>query len=539
MRRRSIEDLPPVGSAPVAPITRRQFLAAAGAASAGLALAGCSRSTTATAPVLPSGAAVEAAEQRRRRPGARVHDVAIAAAPLTVDLGAALTAATWAYDGAVPGPEVRLRQGDVLRARFTNDLPEPTTVHWHGIALRNDMDGVPELTQPLVMPGETFTYEFTVPDAGTFWFHPHTGLHLDRGLYSALIVEDGADPGAYDREHTVVLDDWTDGIGQSPESFLDDLRAGRGAHAAHLAGGEGPMSEFLASAGGDVNYPLYLVNGRRPSGPATFDARPGERLRLRLVNAGADTPFRVALGGHRMTVTHTDGFPVEPVEVDNLMIAMAERYDVLVTVNGAGVFPLVAVAEAKAAQALAVVRSGPGDLPSPSAQPAELQRRTLRIDDLHAAEAVRFPARRPDRTYSVELGGGEEGYVWTINGEPHGDRPLDVREGERVRLTFVNRTTMFHPMHLHGHTFQVVLPSGAPGPRKDTTIIRPDQRLSVDFVADNPGQWMLHCHNVYHQVGGMMTTVSYVEDASQGSATAALERLRLACAWAGKGFTTA
>ncbi len=521
-------------------LTRRQLLAAAGAVSAGAVLSGCGGPAERPVPVAPSGPVIDAAERRRRRPGAAVHDVSLTASPLTVDLGG-LTAATWAYNGAVPGPEVRLRAGDVLRARFTNGLPEPTTIHWHGIALRNDMDGVPELTQPLVGPGESFLYEFVVPDPGTYWFHPHAGLHLDRGLYASLVVEDPSEPGAYDREYTVVIDDWTDGLGQSPEQALDDLRAGRGAHAAHTQGG-GPMSDLLGSAGGDVSYPLYLINGRRTTSPAELEARPGERLRLRLVNAGADTPFRVAVAGHRMTVTHTDGFPVENVVVDNLLIAMAERYDVVVTVGGSGVFPLVAVAEAKAAQALAVIRSGAGDLPPPGVQPAELAGRTLRMEDLVAAQAVRLPDRQPDRLYVLELGGGEEGYVWTINGRPHGDRPLDVRQGERVRLVFVNRTTMFHPMHLHGHTFEVVQPGRSSGPRKDTTIVRPGRRVVVDFVADNPGQWMVHCHNVYHQVGGMMTTVSYVTDPPPGGVSraerAALDRLAMACRWVG-GLSTA
>ncbi|MDQ4069616.1 MAG: multicopper oxidase domain-containing protein, partial [Actinomycetota bacterium] len=123
------------------------------------------------------------------------------------------------------------------------------------------------------------------------------------------------------------------------------------------------------------------------------------------------------------------------------------------------------------------------------------------------------PQARPDRRYKVSLGGGDQGYVWTLNGRPHGqNKPLEIREGERVRLDFENTTTMFHPMHLHGHTFQVVNPGGAPGARKDTTIVRPNEPLSVEFVADNPGQWMVHCHNNYHQEGGMMLTVSYVTD---------------------------
>jgi FtsP/CotA-like multicopper oxidase with cupredoxin domain len=506
------------GEMPGAPLSRRRFLALAGAGSAGFALAACGRRGSDPVGVPPSGPAVRAVEDRRRRPGSPVREVGIAAAPLTIDLGG-LPASTWAYGQSVPGPEVRLKAGEVLRARFRNDLPEASTIHWHGVALRNDMDGVPGVTQEDVAPGGTFTYEFTAPDPGTFWFHPHTGLQLDRGLYAPLIVEDPADPGDYDREYVVVLDDWTDGLGQAPEQALDDLRAGRGAHAAHVAQGAeaGPRSNLLASAGGDVTYPLYLLNGRRPSAPVELAARRGERLRLRILNAASDTPFRVALGGHRMTVTHTDGFPVEPVTVDALVVAMAERYDVVVTVAGDGVFPLVAVAEAKGAQAMAVLRSGPGPTPPANARPAKLGGRVLDLADLSATEGVRLPEGRPDRTYEAVLDGGERGYVWTINGRPHGrDRPLQVRQGERVRLAFDNKTTMFHPMHLHGHTFQVVKRRGAPGARKDTLIVRPDEPVAVDFVADNPGQWMLHCHNLYHQQGGMMTTVSYVTDGPGG-----------------------
>ncbi len=482
----------------------------AGGAYAGLVLAGCSRDR---AQVGARGQEVARAEERRRRGGAAVHEVDLRAAPFTLDLGG-VAASTWAYNQAVPGPELRVRAGDVIRARFSNQLPEPSTVHWHGIALRNDMDGVPDLTQDAVPPAGAFTYEFTVPDPGTFWFHPHMGLQLDRGLYAPLIVEDRGEPGAYDREVVVVLDDWVSGLGASPEETLDELRAGRGPHAEHASGG-GPRSDLLGGPGGDVSYPLYLVNGRPPQSPAVFDARPGERLRLRLVNAGSDTPFRVAVGGHRLTVTHTDGFPVEPVTVDSLVIGMSERYDALVTVAGAGTFPLVAVAEAKGNQALALVKAGPGGAPlsGQRPRPAELEGRVLGLADLKATKEVTLPAGPPDRTHKVVLDGGEKGYRWTINGKAaehvHGGEPLEVQEGQKVRLEFDNRTTMFHPMHLHGHTFQVVSP-GARGPRKDSLIVLPEQRLAVDFVADNPGQWVLHCHNIFHMEGGMETVVSYV-----------------------------
>ncbi|HEV3496364.1 MAG TPA: multicopper oxidase family protein [Actinomycetes bacterium] len=511
-------------------LSRRRFLAMAGAGTAGLALASCSGSDRRASPVPASGPEVVAAEEARRRAGAAVRELAITAAPLTLALGEGVRVDTWGYGPGVPGSEVRIKAGDVVRARFTNRLPEATTIHWHGISLRNDMDGVPGMTQPVVGPGSTFDYEFTAPDPGTYWFHPHVGLHLDRGLYSPLIVEDPAEPGRYDREYVVVLDDWTDGLGQTPELHLEDLRAGRGPHAAHQAGG-GPHSDALNSAGGDVNYALYLLNGRHSEAPVEFAARRGERIRFRIINAGADTPFRVALGGHQMTVTHTDGFPVEPVTVDALMIAMAERYDVTVTVAGDGVYPLVAVAEAKADEAMAVLRSGSGTVPPSSVRPAELNGRLLQRADLVAAEPVRLAPAKPDRTYKVSLGGGDEGYVWTLNGKPHGqNKPLDVRQGERVRLDFENTTTMFHPMHLHGHTFQVVNPGGGPGARKDTAIVRPDEPLSVEFVADNPGQWMIHCHNNYHQEGGMMLTLSYVTDRPLNAQERA-SGLGLVCDW--------
>ena len=320
-------------SAPMfeARVSRRRFLAAAGLGAASLTLGSCSGKKGGTAgPVSPTGELVSSVEQRRRRPDAVVRDVTLNAAPLSHDLGGGLMAETWGYGGQVPGAEIRIKAGEVLRARFNNGLPEASTIHWHGIALRNDMDGVPGVTQEVVAAGGSFLYEFTAPDPGTYWFHPHVGLHLDRGLYAPLIVEDPADPGRYDREYVVVLDDWTDGLGQSPELMLEDLRQGRGAHAAHQAAGAGggPSSDLLRSAGGDVSYALYLLNGRRPSTPVEFAARKGDRVRLRIVNAAADTPFRLALAGHRLTVTHADGFAVNPVTVDALIIAMAERYDV-------------------------------------------------------------------------------------------------------------------------------------------------------------------------------------------------------------------
>jgi len=446
-----------------------------------------------------------------------VRDVTLTAGPAVIDL-AGTSANTWAYNGSVPGAEVRAKAGEVLRAKVANNLPEPTTVHWHGLALRNDMDGVPGLTQAPIAPGTTFTYEFTLPEPGTFWFHPHAGVQLDRGLYTPLIIEDPAEPGRYDRELTVVLDDWLSAT-TTPEQTLTGLRE----HGMDMTGPDGSMqmasSPPLGGDAGDVIYPMFLANGRPPADPAVLDVKQGERIRLRILNAGSDTAFRVALGGHQLTVTHTDGFPVQPVTVDALLIGMSERYDVTFTVAGSDAYPLVALAEGKGGQAMGVLRSGTAAaMPAGDVRPTELDGRLLQLSELRASPEVAIPAKGPNRTHAVALGGpGTKGYHWTVNGREVDNeaevldkaKVLKVRQGERVRLAFTNQTTMFHPMHLHGHTFQVVAAGGAAGPRKDSLIVRPRETILVDFDADNPGQWLIHCHNLYHQAAGMHSVLSY------------------------------
>jgi FtsP/CotA-like multicopper oxidase with cupredoxin domain len=268
-------------------------------------------------------------------------------------------------------------------------------------------------------------------------------------------------------------------------------------------------SGLLGGDGGDIAYPHYLINGRITDAPTTFATTPGARVRIRIVNAAADTAFRVALADHTMTVAHTDGFLVVPVDADAVLLGMGERCDVIATA-GDGVFPLVALAEGKNAHARALLRTGGGSEPAPGFLPPQLHGRVATVDTLTAAEAVALPAATPDVALAAVLGGGMMTYDWTVNGRGYDQtEPLIVRAGQRARLRFTNTTMMWHPMHLHGHTFQVLKSDGTPGPRKDTVIVLPHRTLSVDLVADNPGQWMLHCHNGYHQESGMMTRLDY------------------------------
>ncbi|GAA4922118.1 multicopper oxidase family protein [Streptomyces coeruleoprunus] len=530
--------------------TRRTLLGAGLAVAGTAALSACSSSgsgghaghggsASPAAPagfVAPDGKEVAAAEAARG--SGPVRSVRLTAAATTVDLGAGRTVRTWTYGGALPGKEVRVTAGDTLALTLANNLPQATSLHWHGLALRNDMDGVPGLTQRDVRPGGEFAYRFAVPHPGTYWFHPHSGTQLDRGLYAPLIVDDPKEPLSYDKEWVVVLDDWLDGVdGSTPDAVLAELRKGMGggghggggdhggghgsghgssdaASATPAPGASGPSrmmmgasSDLLGGDAGDVAYPHYLINGRTPQAPSEFRAKRGDRIRLRLINAGGDTAFRVALGGHRMTVTHTDGFPVGHTETDALLIGMGERYDVLVTA-GDGVFPLVAEAEGKKATALAVLRTGAGAAPAATVRPAELARRVLTADRLKADPSVALAARKPDRTLRIRLTGGMEKYDWAFDGKPYTpDQRHPVKAGERVRIEFANATTMWHPLHLHGHTFQLANVAG--GPRKDTAVVLPNGTLTVDFDADNPGLWMIHCHNVYHAESGMMTVLGY------------------------------
>ncbi len=428
--------------------------------------------------------------------------------PAQVDLGG-ISPATWCYDGTVPGPLLRAKAGEVVQVRVRNALPAETSVHWHGIALHNAADGVPGITQEAIAVGADHTYTFTAPDPGTYFFHPHSGVQIDRGLYAPLIIDDPAEPGGYDHEWVLVLDDWTDGIAASPDDILAAFKAEHGTVSEgmnHDMGGMVGMGDSPLGDVGDIPYPHYLVNGRIPAAPYALGAKPGQRARIRFINAAADTLFRVALGGHSMRITHTDGFPVQPVETRAFHLAQGERVDVLVTL-GDGVFPLVAKAEGKKGQGLAVVRTAAGSGPRADVLPAELDSEPLLLTSLMPAESARLPEHEPDQFEQVTLNGQMKPYAWGMNGTTFGsDTPISTSPGRRLRLQMTNMTMMAHPMHIHGHTWSL---PGSAGLRKDTVLVLPMQTVTADLQADNPGRWAYHCHNTYHAEVGMMTTLQY------------------------------
>jgi multicopper oxidase len=507
-------------------LSRRRFLVMSGAGVAGAWIVGCSSELTEPGSAgngVSRGAldsVIAAREEQRRTATTQRQVVDLVAGPIELDL-AGTVVRTVAYNGSVPGPEIRVRAGDELEVRLTNGLAAPTTIHWHGLAIRNDMDGVPGMNQPGVAAGDEFIYRFIVPDPGTHWFHPHMGLDLDRGMYAPIIVDDPNEPVGYDVDAVLMFDDWLDGIdGASPEAVLDDLEGaggmggmdhgGMGGMGGMDHGGTGGTEGMGGMADlGDVDYPMHLVNGRPPGDAPTVEVPPGSTVRLRLVNAGSDTLYRIAVGDHPMMVTHLDGFPIDAVEVDTVVLSMGERVDVLVEARS-GVWPVLAVAEGKGDVALAWLRTSDSTTTTPAVgdRLAEHDRRLLDVARARATDDVAFPVQTPDRTVDVALTGSMiGGYVWGMDGVAFGDhQPIGIDAGERLRLRFRNQTMMVHPMHVHGHTFALATPGAA---RKDTVLVNPMETIAVDVVADNPGRWMIHCHNTYHLEAGMATEMVY------------------------------
>ena len=454
------------------------------------------------------------------------------AAEIEIAQGRSVTA--WTYDGKFPGTEIRVKEGERLRVALKNSLPEDTSIHWHGIPQKgtNRMDGIPGLTQPPIPRGSTFVYEFVASAPGTYFYHPHSGLQIERGLSGALIVEAKNEPLSYDREYTLVLDDWLDG---SPDLALEQLQQGvtpadglpkdssrsTSSHEGGVTGmRHGGMGEGCCS-NQDVAYSAYVINGRAPENPPQFETKRGERVRFRVVNAGGATVFRVAVQGHKLTVTHSDGFPVHPVRVDAFEISPGERYDFLVEADNPGAWAIVAAPAGefeRAARAVLRYSDARGSsAPPPDLLPDELRGEVLELSDLMSPETLDFPvvAEEPDRGLNLVLSGGGEhgGYEWLINGKMGLEEPFEIRQGERVRVSVRNRTMAWHPMHLHGHSFRVLNGYGArSAPVKDTVLVKPMMHGTTDFefLADNPGDWLIHCHHAYHLAAGMERLFKYV-----------------------------
>lgn len=405
----------------------------------------------------------------------------------------------WTYNGRAPGPVIRARRGSRVVRRLVNELPQDTTIHWHGIRIDSGMDGVPGLSQNPVGPGEEFRYDFAVNDAGTYWYHPHVRSweQVARGLHGALIVEEHRPP-AVDRDEVLVLDDWRlDAGAQIDESFgsMHDW-----SHAGRIGN--------VVTVNGDPDH--RIAAGLR------------ERLRLRLINASNARIFTLGLKGLEGWLVALDGQPLDaPERVERFRLAPAQRADLIVDVaedRGGEAF-LISL-ERDGGYALTTVAVDAPKRRVPPPPPAALQPND--VPPLGPLDGV-APARLTmaggamGGMRSALLGGVEteirdlarQGRAWALNGvaEPPPDPFLRLARGRTARILMENETRWPHAMHLHGHHFRTIDGSGRAGPLRDTLLLDPGEKAEIAFVADNPGAWLFHCHMLEHAAAGMSTWI--------------------------------
>ena len=420
---------------------------------------------------------------------------------------------------------IRTQVGDRFRVRVENTLEEPSLIHWHGLTPPWQQDGVPGVSGPPIPPGGSADYDFPLRFGGTFWMHSHQGLQEQLLLAAPLIADDQRDRP--DQQEVIVM--LADFSFTPPEQIFEGLKksgmssmSGASSPAPASGGMKGmqiaPGMAMDAAAKPDLNdvtYDAFLANDRTLGDPEVVKVEPGGRVLLRVINSSSMSAFHVNLGALDGELTAVDGFPIAPVVARRFLIAVAQRLDIRLAIpRAAAAYPVLAVLEGETKQTGLILRAGNApvaripDTASTASPPLtlDLERRLRAVKPLKP--------RKADRTHTLNLTGEMAGYVWSINNVAwsKGVPPLPVAKGERVELIFINQTRMQHPMHLHGHEFQVVEIDGKrfAGAVRDTVLVPPRRRVVVAFDANNPGLWALHCHLLYHLESGMFITLGYV-----------------------------
>jgi multicopper oxidase len=440
--------------------------------------------------------------------GKKVREFRFYASKSRIDLGVGPKFWAWTYNGQVPGPEIRVKEGETVRVILKNYLPEETSIHWHGIPVPNAMDGVPGLTQKGVMPGEAFVYEFVARPAGTYIYHSHAKYQLDQGLYGPFIIEPSREILSYDREYTLLLEDWVmkddGGVANTLRRPAMGMMRGMMGRRVSRQGGE-PLLEPV--------YDAYAANGKVYPAMEPIKVKRGDKVKLRIANPSSATIYDLCLAGHSLTITHADGRPVEPIQTDILRIGMGERYDVEFVAGNPGYWLLSARETGFGESTLRVPLIYEGtkaDVPVSPTFNAGLRFATywdMKSLRPHSSAGL----ERPAAFISQTLSGGMHSPYWTINGLVYPNvEPIRLDHNDHVRIGYGNHSMMAHPMHLHGHFFKIVNPNLPPDRwiQKDTVIVNPMERVEIDLVADNPGQWFHHCHNLYHMMAGMANVLT-------------------------------
>jgi FtsP/CotA-like multicopper oxidase with cupredoxin domain len=501
-------------------------------------------------------AACDACQASKPAPGQRVVEFDLHIAE-HIQSPAGKSVRVLAINGGIPGPTLRFREGDFARIRVHNDLKgEETSTHWHGLLLPNKEDGVPHVTTPPIQPGATHTFQFTLRHSGTYWYHSHTHLQEQSGVYGGIVVEPrGGEPVRADRDQVIILSDWTN---TDPSEVLRMIMRGsdyfglmrRNSQSIFGAWRRGNLKDYFSREWdrmmpmdvSDVGYHAFLVNGQRQT---RIEGRPGERVRLRLINASAATYYHISSSAGPLMIVAADGPPVQPLEVDRFLMAIAETYDVLITLPVSGQHELRFSTQDGSGHSSAFFGDGePHAAPVPPKPNLYVMDEMLNLalaeqeDDpravldlprpgspyrlLRAVKGTSLPKGLPRRKITLHLTGDMNRFIWSFDGKTIAEQPyVLIKKGEIIELELVNDSMMHHPIHLHGHFFRLLMGQGARSPLKHTVDVPPMTQRTVEFEANEAHDWMFHCHILYHMMSGMARVFRYEDEGHPESGAAA------------------
>lgn len=435
------------------------------------------------------------------------NEFTIVAKEATHQLNKDVNVNAWTFNGSVPGSQIRVKEGEKVKITLKNELPDPVTIHWHGIVLPNTMDGIPGVTQDAVQPGETFTYEFTPEDPGTYMYHTHQdGVNqLDKGLYGSFIVE--PKEKTYDRDYTLMLDEWM----SNPDSSMnmEDMDM-------ENDNSDSMMMDDMSS------YDIFTINGKSGDSVEPLKIKKGEKVRIRLANIGYKT-HKMHLHGHKFKVVAIDGQEItNPEEIKDELISISpgERYDIEFIADNPGEWYLECHGDMEGTDGMKVKLQYEGSTESTDKPNQDEKLPEFTYTNYGSSKGSEFTLNQQyDVEYTMNLNTEmkENKMAYTINGKTFPDtESINVKEGDLVKVKLVNNSKYDdHPMHLHGKSFQILSKNGKAleGSTivKDTINLEPGDEYVIAFKADNPGNWLFHCHDLHHASAGMVTQVKYMD----------------------------
>jgi FtsP/CotA-like multicopper oxidase with cupredoxin domain len=414
---------------------------------------------------------------------------------------------TWGFRG---------EKGQIFDVIVKNTLDAPTVIHWHGLILPNNQDGVPYVTQPPIPPKGSYHYHFKLVQAGTYWMHSHADLQEQKFLSAPFIISDPKEHLA-DKEVIMMIGDFSF---KEPSEILNGLRK---SNMMPMNMSQGKMSippsmskKSMSSQPDlvDVRYDAFLTNYRTLQNPEIIPVKEGDKIRLRIIAGSAMTNFFISTGQLNAEAIAVDGERIIPIQGSQFQLAVGQRIDLLVTIpKGEGAYPVLAQGEGTDMRTGLILATEKAKIDLPNEKTA-ITAGALSYDQEFKIKALHpLTSQKPGQTLTVTLDGSMATYTWQINKQSWPTvTPIEVKPNKRIEMVFVNNTGMEHPMHLHGHVFEVTEIDGKPlkqGAMRDTVLVMPNSTVKIQFDSNNPGNWMMHCHMLYHQATGMMTFINY------------------------------